>query len=120
MTLLTMAASALGFCGVALGAFGAHGLKGRLAPEALAWWETATFYLLIHAVAALAIGLSGRAGLAASGGWAMAAGALIFSGALFAMALGAPRWLGAVTPVGGIMLLIGWLCLLAWAVRSSG
>jgi uncharacterized membrane protein YgdD (TMEM256/DUF423 family) len=108
-------AGILGTTAVALGAFGAHGLKERLSaiPEAAGWWQTATFYLLTHAVAvgALRASPSGRC-------WAL--GAAIFSGTLYALALGAPRWLGAVTPVGGGLLLAGWV-LLAWrSARSPG
>ncbi|MEO1101791.1 MAG: DUF423 domain-containing protein [Pseudomonadota bacterium] len=119
MNLLAAAAASIGFAGVALGAFGAHGLRDRLSPEGTGWWETATLYALVHAAAALAIAMSGRTGLASTGGWALAGGALIFSGTLYAMALGAPRWLGAVTPIGGVGLLIGWGCLLAWAIRTA-
>lgn len=101
-------AGVLGTTAVALGAFGAHGLKERLAavPEAAAWWQTATFYLLTHAVAIGAL-RAGPSGLF----WSV--GSAIFSGTLYALALGAPRWLGAVTPVGGVLLLAGWV-LLAW------
>ncbi|MEY4086501.1 MAG: hypothetical protein RLZZ405_689 [Verrucomicrobiota bacterium] len=103
----------LGTTAVALGAFGAHGLKERLAaiPEAAGWWQTATFYLLTHAVAVGAL----RAG---APGWFWAGGAAVFSGTLYALALGAPRWLGAVTPVGGGLLLAGWV-LLAWNSARS-
>ena len=95
----------LGVTGVALGAFGAHGLKVQLSqiPEALAWWNTATVYLLIHAVATGAV--SGRSRWPAIF-WSI--GAVIFSATLYAMALGAPRWLGAITPVGGTLLILGW------------
>ena len=51
---LTLIASVLGFAGVALGAFGAHGMSGRFTPESRGWWETATRYLLVHAVAVFA------------------------------------------------------------------
>jgi uncharacterized membrane protein YgdD (TMEM256/DUF423 family) len=97
-----------GATAVALGAFGAHGLKERLAsiPEAAGWWQTATVYLLTHAVAIGAI-RGGASGIL----WSV--GAAIFSGTLYALALGAPRWLGAVTPVGGSLLIAGWLWL-AW------
>jgi uncharacterized membrane protein YgdD (TMEM256/DUF423 family) len=107
-------AGVLGTIAVALGAFGAHGLKERLAalPEAAGWWQTATFYLLAHAVAVGAL----RGGFA---GWCWALGAAIFSGTLYALALGAPRWLGAVTPVGGVLLLAGWILFAARAARPS-
>lgn len=117
---LAFAAALLGFLAVALGAFGVHGLKDRLAEEALGWWETATLYALVHAAAALAIGLHARAGLAAYSGWAMCTGIIVFSGSLYAMALGAPRWLGAVTPLGGAALLLGWVLVAAFALRQPG
>ena len=110
-----VAAGLLGATAVALGAFGAHGLKERLAviPEALGWWETATFYLLTHAVAIGAV--AGRS-LWPARLWAV--GAAIFAATLYAMALGAPRWFGAITPVGGSLLIAGWV-LLAWAARQE-
>ena len=116
--MLTVIASALGFLGVALGAFGAHGMSGRFTPETRGWWETATLYLLVHAVAVFAASLSGRTGLFSTGGWVMVFGALIFSGTLYAMALGAPRWFGAITPIGGLGLLAGWALFAFAALRS--
>jgi uncharacterized membrane protein YgdD (TMEM256/DUF423 family) len=104
--------------GVALGAFGAHALKGGLDAEALGWWQTAVQYLLPHAVAVVALGVSGRADLRRPC-WLLAGGAALFSATLFAMALGGPRWLGAVTPLGGAALILGWLWL-AWTVLRSG
>ena len=107
-----IAGAVLAASGVALGAFGAHGLRTLFPPEALGWWQTAVQYQMGHALAVLGIGISGRA-------WAslpaclMAGGALVFSGTLFAMALGAPHWLGAVTPIGGATMIIGW-AVLAW------
>ena len=108
-------AGLLGAIAIALGAFGAHGLKERLAlvPEALGWWETATFYLLTHAVAIGAI--AGRS-LWPARLWAV--GAAIFAATLYAMALGAPRWFGAITPIGGSSLIAGW-AVLAWTARKE-
>ena len=87
---LSFFAALFGFVGVALGAFGAHGLKGQFTPQAEAWWDTGTFYLLIHAVAALVIGLTGRKDEVLAGGWAMIIGSAIFSSTLYFLALGAP------------------------------
>ena len=117
---LTFAAALLGFLSVALGAFGAHGLKSKLTPETLAWWETATLYGLVHASAALSVGFAGKGGGFSIGGWAFVIGALIFSGTLYAMALGAPRVLGAITPIGGTALLIGWGAIAFAAITFSG
>jgi uncharacterized membrane protein YgdD (TMEM256/DUF423 family) len=103
---------------VALGAFGAHALKGRLDAEALGWWGTAVQYLLPHAVAVVALGLTGRTNLRRPS-WLLAGGAALFAATLFAMALGGPRWLGAVTPFGGAALIVGWTWL-AWIALRSG
>lgn len=117
--MLGCVAALCGGLAVGFGAFGAHGLKHRLSIEAMAWWDTATLYLLLHAVAALAIALSGRGGIIQAGGWCFIAGGVVFAGTLYAMALGAPRILGAVTPLGGLAMIIGWW-VLAWSfLRTS-
>lgn len=116
--MLTRLAALFGLLSVALGAFGAHVLEGRLTAEGQDWWHTATLYALPHAAAALAIGLAGKGGNLARGGWLILVGALIFSATLYAMALGAQRWLGAVTPLGGLGMLAGWALIALGAVRS--
>jgi len=115
-------AAVLGFLSVALGAFGAHGLKARLGPLAdgadrLAWWQTAALYHLTHALAlALAAGFFGqtRAGRVACVAYCV--GIALFSGSLYTMTLTGTRWLGAITPIGGLALLVGWgaLTVAAW------
>ena len=102
--------------GVALGAFGAHGLRGSLSPAALGWWQTAVDYQMWHAIALVALAavdLPGRRPAAAM----LGAGVLIFSGTLYAMALTDARWLGAVTPLGGSLMILGWLALGVQALR---
>lgn len=100
---------------VALGAFGAHGLKARLTAEQLAWWHTGCNYHFIHALGLLALGIlaTSRPDLTWSRGIGacLLAGILIFSGSLYVMALGAPRWFGAITPIGGLAFIAGWLWL---------
>ena len=108
----------MGFVAVGLGAFGAHGLEGRVGAEGVDWWTTGSQYLLVHAVAVLACGLTGRPGLVSVGGWTIGVGALVFAGTLYAMALGGPRWLGAVTPLGGLGMLAGWGMVALAALRS--
>jgi uncharacterized membrane protein YgdD (TMEM256/DUF423 family) len=100
--------------GVGLGAFGAHGLRGRLSPEMLAVFETGVRYHMYHALAMLATAalmsrVDGRATLIA--GWSFFTGILIFSGSLYALALTGVTTLGAITPIGGLAFLIGWLAL---------
>lgn len=113
---LTATGALLAASAVGLGAFAAHALESRLSSQQLGWWETATQYLLPHAVAVASVGLSGRPALQLPGGL-IAAGSALFAGTLYAMALGAPRWLGAVTPIGGTLMIVGWL-LLAWHARD--
>ena len=109
-----IAGALLAASGVALGAFGAHGLRATLAPAALGWWQTAVDYQMWHAIALIAIGaiVHARAGVPAT---LIAAGTIIFSGTLYMMALGAPRWLGMITPFGGMLMILGWLAL-AWKI----
>lgn len=100
--------------GVAIGAFGAHGLRGRLSPEMLAVFETGVRYHMYHALAILATAalmsrLDGRAVVVA--GWSFTAGILIFSGSLYALALTGTTMFGAITPIGGFAFLAGWAAL---------
>jgi uncharacterized membrane protein YgdD (TMEM256/DUF423 family) len=102
----------MGALAVALGAFAAHGLRGRLDPADLATFDTAARYQLIHALAAaFAAGRSRRARGATAAAGAFLVGAVLFSGSLYGLALGGPRILGAVTPFGGLALILGWLLL---------
>jgi uncharacterized membrane protein YgdD (TMEM256/DUF423 family) len=108
-------AGVLGFLGVALGAFGAHGLKKRLeglpdGEQRLAWWQTGAQYHLIHA---LAVGLAPGRSVAA---WLFLGGVVLFSGSLYAMTLTGKRALGAITPIGGLLFLGGWAALAASAL----
>jgi uncharacterized membrane protein YgdD (TMEM256/DUF423 family) len=116
-----------GFLAVALGAFGAHGLKARLSTledqaARLAWWETASQYQMAHA---LAIGLCAllversASSLAQTAGFSFAAGILLFSGSLYVMTITGSRALGAITPLGGLCFLVGWGALLTLALRPS-
>ena len=105
------------FIGVAAGAFGAHGLKGRLDADMLAVFETGARYQMYHAFALVAAAWAQQrwAGAAVTAsGWLFVAGTLLFSGSLYALSLSGVRWLGAITPFGGVAFLAGWLCL-AWA-----
>ncbi len=113
-TALRLAALA-GFLAVALGAFGAHGLKAVLEKNGtLAVWQTAALYHLVHAVVLLV--LAQRAAVPRLPFALMGAGIVIFSGTLYTLAVTNVKWLGAITPLGGVCLLAGWLAL-AWKPR---
>ena len=124
-----ISAGVLGFLAVALGAFGAHGLKDRLAPLAdgaqrLEWWNTGAHYQLTHAlalglVAYLATRSTSSAVTVAS--YAFVVGAVLFSGSLYVMTITGIRVLGAVTPFGGLAFLVGWasIVIAAWGLREA-
>jgi uncharacterized membrane protein YgdD (TMEM256/DUF423 family) len=103
------------FLGVALGAFGAHGLKSRVTPEMLAVWQTGVQYHLVHALGLVLIGilchLLPEASLVRSAGWFLLSGTVLFSGSLYVMVLSDIRALGMITPLGGVAFLVGWLML---------
>ena len=105
----------LGGLGVIAGAFGSHGLEGKLDSRGLEVFETAAKYQMYHAPALLAVGIlamMGRGGTALNlAGWSFLLGTLIFSGTLYALALTGIRWLGAITPIGGVALIVGWFAL---------
>ena len=113
--------SASALIAVAAGAFGAHGLRGRLTPDLLAIFETGARYQMYHALALLAVAWSATrwpGPWPVRAGWLFLVGTVLFSGSLYALALSGVRWLGAVTPFGGAAFLAGWLCLLVAAAAS--
>ncbi len=108
---------------VALGAFGAHGLKSRLDAYSMGVYEKAVFYHFVHGLGLLAIGIMRRVQtLTAAGanrvGALLAAGILLFSGSLYLLAVTGVRALGAVTPFGGLALIAAWV-LLAWQLLRT-
>ena len=117
---------------VALGAFGAHALKSRLAPEMLAVFEVGVRYHVYHALALFVVGwlrtLRPGAALSMSAtdnaatildvaGWCFAAGILLFSGSLYAYALTGSKALVMITPLGGLLFIVGWAGVLIGARR---
>lgn len=122
MTRFFVAAGALAAgIGVALGAFGAHGLEGRVSPNRLATFETAVKYQIYHALALLFVAWASAQGWGPSVDWAgycFLAGIVVFSGSLYVLVLTDTGWLGAVTPFGGVGFIVGW-GLLAWTALAG-
>ena len=115
----TRIAAVAGFLAVALGAFGAHGLKSILTQnESVAIWDKAVLYHFIHAVMLFVI--AGRRPWAAGAWWSFLAGIVIFSGSLYLLAVTNAKWLGAITPVGGLSFLFGWAWLGISAAKNNG
>jgi len=110
--------------GVALGAFGAHGLEEFLRETGRTEvWETAVFYHLIHAIAAWSASfcpiLINKLNQRASICWL--GGIILFSGSLYALAMGGPKWLGPITPIGGSLFIVGWgvAATSAWTTQKN-
>lgn len=115
------AGAALAAVGVALGAFGAHGLRSRVSPEMVAVWETAVRYHLVHALGLFAVAWAADRWpgfLPSLSGWLFVAGTAVFAGSLYLLVLTGQRWLGAITPLGGLALIAGWV-LLAWVAMRG-
>jgi uncharacterized membrane protein YgdD (TMEM256/DUF423 family) len=106
-------AALMGLLAVALGAFGAHGLKEVLTQHnTVAIWEKAVFYHFIHT---LMLFLLAQRQPVKTGPWlSFFAGIVIFSGSLYLLAVTNARWLGAITPIGGLCFLTAWL-LAGWS-----
>lgn len=126
-TLFLRLAAFFGATGVALGAFGAHGLKKALAgnprgPDLLAAFETGCRYQMMHALALFGVAflVAARPGRAArTSGWLFTAGILLFSGSLYLLGGLGWKWLGPVTPLGGLSFIAGWIALLVAAGRRG-
>lgn len=109
------------FFAVALGAFGAHGLRDKLTAESMSIYQTAVHYHFIHALALVALGIWSAQNPSLDtqlSGWAFTLGIVIFSGSLYALAVTQLRFLGAITPIGGVSFLVGWVGFVFLAWRS--
>ena len=111
-------AAALLFVAVAFGAFGAHALRSKLAPDLMAVYQTAVQYHFWHALGLLAVGIllaqKPENGTLVAAAWLLVAGIVIFCGSLYVLALTGTRGWGALAPVGGTAFLAAWAAL-AWA-----
>ncbi|SMO88583.1 DUF423 domain-containing protein [Melghirimyces algeriensis] len=109
------------FLSIALGAFGAHGLEGKVSERMLANWQTGAQYHMIHALGLLFVGLLTtriNTPLVTSGGWLLLVGIILFSGSLYIMALTNITKLGMITPLGGVSFLIGWALIAVSAIKE--
>ena len=123
--LFVILSGALGFTAVALGAFGAHGLRSRLdalpdGVKRMEWWTTAAHYHLVHAVALSFVAWLVHRGAGTSAvvaGWCFVAGVGIFSGSLYLMTVTGQTKLGAITPIGGLLMMAGWAAIVVAGAR---
>ena len=113
--LIVMFAALSGGVSVLLGAFAAHGLRGRLEERLLESFQTGVHYQLIHSLALLLVAILvhqwGRSAAFELSAYSFILGIVFFSGSLYGLALTEIRWLGPVTPLGGLAFIIGWVSL---------
>lgn len=109
------------FLAVALGAFGAHGLEGKIEPKYLETWKTGVTYQMFHAtgllIIAVLLGKLPANSLLSWSGWLMFIGIILFSGSLYVLSVTKISILGAVTPLGGVAFLAAWILLIIAAVK---
>ncbi len=107
---------------VAIGAFGAHGLEGRLTERMMKNFQTGVQYHMIHGIGLLVVGLVAlkltSSSMLNGAGWSFLIGIILFSGSLYVMALTGVTKLGAITPIGGLAFIIGWVLLAVAVMRG--
>ncbi|MGR9099611.1 MAG: DUF423 domain-containing protein [Gammaproteobacteria bacterium] len=114
-------AAACGFVGVAMGAFGAHGLRHILTSEMLEVYKTAVAYQMWHTLGlglVAAIQQQSHSKWLVWAGWMLFSGIVLFSGSLYLLTLLDAKWLGMVTPFGGVAFLAGWLLILIHVIKN--
>jgi uncharacterized membrane protein YgdD (TMEM256/DUF423 family) len=99
---------------VAIGAFGAHGLKSHISAELLLTYKTGVEYHFYHALGLLLVGILAISMPSVYIKWSailLSAGIILFSGSLYVLAITGIKWLGAITPLGGLSFIAGWILL---------
>lgn len=106
---------------VALGAFGAHGLEGKISEKYLEVWKTGVQYQMFHAmglfVIAFLLSKFPQSSLLTASGWIMFAGIVLFSGSLYVLSTSGIKVLGAITPLGGVAFIVAWILIVVVAVK---
>ena len=120
-------AAALGALSVMLGAFGAHGLKGRMNAETFEIFETAVKYQFYHVFALLTVGIISKfipGSFLTWSGRFFIAGIVLFCSSLYFLSyfkmtgVQHINWIGAITPIGGLCFISGWILLAVAVIRS--
>ncbi len=112
-------AAIAGFVGVAMGAFGAHGLKHMLSEHLLDVYKTAVSYQMWHALALGLVSVLPPHKLLCWAGWLFVGGIVLFSGSLYLLAIFNIAWLGMITPFGGVAFLLAWGLLAFVALQKN-
>ncbi len=111
---IIMSAAILLALAVAIGAFGAHALKEKLADDLMQIYKTGVEYHFYHALGLLLVGILSFQMPSTLLNWSallLGLGIIIFSGSLYVLAISGIRWIGAITPIGGLSFIAGWILL---------
>jgi len=117
-----MTASIFLILAVAIGAFGAHGLKSHLSVEMIQIYKTGVEYHFYHALGSLLIGVIAISFPSELLKWSailLAVGIVLFSGSLYVLAITGMKWIGAITPLGGLGFIAGWVLLFMAVLKKS-
>lgn len=109
------------FLTVALGAFGAHGLRDKISADLYAVYQTGVQYHMMHAIGLILVGILSQwlpSGTLNWAGWLMLLGTILFSGSLYLLGVTGDKWLGAITPIGGVLFLVAWILVALAAFRA--
>jgi uncharacterized membrane protein YgdD (TMEM256/DUF423 family) len=125
---IIITASAFGMLAVIAGAFGAHGLEGKISPKDMEIWHTAVQYQFYHTFALLFLSILTRyrVKIIVHCYYLFTTGIILFSGSLYLLAcvnLMDLSWvpvLGPITPIGGLLLIAGWITLGIIASKING
>ncbi|MEP2650784.1 MAG: DUF423 domain-containing protein [Paraglaciecola sp.] len=121
MKLILFFAAFSGMLSVILGAFAAHGLKGKLSDQMLDTFQVGVQYQMYHSLALILLVILYRqmpqSLMIYSAGF-MVAGIIFFSGSLYVLAITQIKWFGPITPLGGLFFIVGWALLLASALKG--
>ena len=121
--MILIIAAVNGLLAVAIGAFGAHGLKARLSEDLLVVYQTGVQYHFYHIFALALVGLLllrwPETNLLNISAYCFMIGILLFSGSLYVLAITGIRWLGAITPLGGLAFIVGWLLMAVGIYQST-
>ncbi|GGH85648.1 uncharacterized membrane protein YgdD (TMEM256/DUF423 family) [Pullulanibacillus pueri] len=119
--LFTILGSANAFLAIALGAFGAHGLKNKLTQHYLDIYNTGVQYHMMHALGLILVGFLAdkfSSQLVGWAGWIMFIGIILFSGSLYILSISGIGKLGAITPLGGVAFLVSWVLVIIAIAKS--
>ncbi|WP_307394974.1 DUF423 domain-containing protein [Bacillus horti] len=121
MKLFVILGSINALLAVAFGAFGSHGLKGKLSADMLSIYETGVQYHMYHAIGLVLIGILAQWAVPSTlhwAGWLMFFGIIFFSGSLYILSITGVKILGAITPIGGVLFLISWVLVAIAAIKA--